>query len=219
MNVIEQPQPLMLRLLNTAADRQAIAELRKHSASAVEDDLGLELAPAESRRDEAGVVAAISSGPSIIATIRFVPSGQGLTGAERLKDGVGPDRRFLGPGGWEVGRLIVAPEHRDPDLLSRCLTLALSELLKMKEVRHFYAIATPPMARLWRRFGMRIAAHTSGSSGTPYSLVCGAVADVARALGVAQAPRNPAPRSFDTAGEALLQWRPQDAIPGRVAAA
>jgi hypothetical protein len=182
------PSPLSLRFLTTPAERLVIADLRKYSASAVEDDLGLELGPAESQRDEAGMVAAISNGLRVIATIRFVPSGRGLTGAERLKDGVGPDTRFLGPGGWEVGRLIVAPEDRDPALLSRCLALALTELVRLKEVHHFYAIATPSMARLWRRFGMRIATLTCGSSGTPYTLVCGTVADVARALG-ASSPR------------------------------
>ena len=210
---------LAIRVLKTPVERVAIADLRKYSASAVEDDLGLELGPAESRRDENGVVAAISRGPSIIATIRFVPSGHGLTGAERLKGGVGPDARFLGPGGWEVGRLIVAPEHRDPVLLSRCLALALAELVRLKEVHHFYAIATPAMARLWRRFGMRIATHLRGASGTPYVLVCGAVTDVACALGVSRTPGVPAPGRFDTAPASLLQWRAQDAVQGMDAVA
>jgi hypothetical protein len=184
----------------------------------VEDDLGLELTAAEGRRDEAGMVAAISSGPRIIATIRFVPSGQGLTGAERLKGGLGPDTRFLGPGGWEVGRLIVAPEDREPKLLSRCLALALTELVRLKEVHHFYAIATPSMARLWRRFGMRIATLLRGASGTPYALVCGAASDVARALGVNRALGS-ANSCFDTASTRLLQCNPKDVIPGRDAVA
>ena len=213
------PTALSLRILRTPAERLAIADLRKYSASAVEDDLGLALGPAESRRDETGVVAAISRGPSIIATIRFVPSGHGLTGAERLKDGAGPDTRFLGQGGWEVGRLIVAPEHRDPILLSRCLALALTELVRLREVHHFYAIATPAMARLWRRFGMRVATHLRGASGTPYVLVCGAVADVAGALGVPRPSGTASSSRFDTAPASLLQWRAKDAVPGMDAVA
>ena len=137
--------------MRTPAERLVVADLRKYSASAVEDDLGLELGPAESQRDEAGMVAAISNGLRIIATIRFVPSGQGLTGAERLKDGVGPDSRFLGPGGWEVGRLIVAPEDRDPELLSRCLALGAdrvgqiergASLLRHRDALHGQAVAS-----------------------------------------------------------------------------
>lgn len=176
--------PLALRVLRTPAQRAAIARLRCLSPAGVEDDLGLQLRPFEAARDEAGVVAALCRGEQVIATIRFVPSGQGLTGAERLSERLSDETDFLGPGNWEVGRLVVDPQERDPALLGRCLALALVELVRTREVENFYAIATPTMARLWRRFGMRVAAHVQGSSGAPYVVVRGHVTDVAAALSV-----------------------------------
>ena len=180
--LLPQSSRVSLRLLRGAAERSEIAWLRKLSASAVEDDLGLQLGPFEAERDELGVVMAFVREGQVIGTIRFVPSGYGLTGGERLIDQIGSTPEYIGLGNWEVGRLVVDPEVRNPELLARCFTLALTELARLRRVNHFYAIATPAMARLWRKFGMQPASPIRGKSGTSYVLVRGSLQSVAASL-------------------------------------
>lgn len=180
---------LRIKVLATHEQRLAIADLRKHAPMGVEDDLGAGLMPFEAKRDEVGVVNAFYRGSKLVATLRLVPSGQRLTAAECVRGGIGDDAGILGPGNWEVGRLIVAPEERSPELLQRCLTMALQTLIEMRGVEHFYAIATPVMARLWRRFGMHPTAPLCGASGRKFLLVSGHVGDVAACLEVPLAER------------------------------
>lgn len=195
----EDPEAqLRIKVLATHEQRQAIADLRKHAPMGVEDDLGAGLMPFEAKRDEVGVVTAVYRGSKLLATLRFVPSGLRLTAAERVSVGAPGAQSILGQGNWEVGRLIVAPEERSPELLQRCLSLALQTLIEMREVEHFYAIATPVMARLWRRFGMHPTAPLCGASGRKFILVSGRVVDVAAALEVPLAGR-----------ESLCAVRPQ----------
>jgi hypothetical protein len=173
---------LRLQVLRTAEERELIAGLRRHAAFGVEQDLGLGLKSFEQTRDELGVVAAISRESRPLATLRFVPTGHGLTGAERLQEKIAFDASILGEGSWEVGRVIMEPEDRHPDLLLECLTVTLRELMLLEDVRHFHATTTLAMARLWRRVGMRTVFTATGTSGARYALVHGRVADVAAAL-------------------------------------
>ena len=183
-DVVETELPLTLRRLRTPEQRMAIAGLRKLAAFGVEQDLGLGLAALEHVRDEVGVVMAVYREGRAIATLRLVPTGHQLTGAERLSRNVEFDTEFLGAGSWEVGRVIMAPEERHPDLLLQCLSLAMTDFMRTQDVRHFHATTTLPMARLWRRVGMRTTLTTTGESGTRYALVHGRVLDVAAALNV-----------------------------------
>jgi len=178
---------LRMRVLKTARERKAIASLRRHAAFGVEQDLGLGLAPFEQTRDEIGLVTAVSREKRLLATLRFVPTGQRLTGAERLLDTLDFDASILGKGSWEVGRVIMEPEDRHPDLLVQCLTVTLEELMQIEDVRHFHATTTLAMARLWRRVGMRTVVTTTGASGARYALVHGSVEAVASALQQSQA--------------------------------
>jgi predicted GNAT family N-acyltransferase len=178
------PGPLHVRFLQTARERQAIAALRRHAAFGVEQDLGLGLQPFEQERDEIGLVTAAYRHERVLATLRLVPTGHGLTGAERLLEKVRFDGRILGEGSWELGRVIMEPEDRHPDLLAQCLRLTLMAVMEHEEVRDFHATTTLAMARLWRRVGMRTVLTTSGESGTRYCLVHGTVASVAAALQV-----------------------------------
>lgn len=173
---------LHLKVLETARQRQAIAHLRRHAAFGVEQDLGLELAGFEQTRDEIGMVTACYRGPRLLATLRLVPTGRDLTGAERLLRKVDFDASILGEGSWEIGRVIMEPEDRHPDLLVQCLRLTLDEVMRMEDVRDFHATTTLAMARLWRKVGMRTVLTTQGTSGTRYCLVHGRVEEVAAAL-------------------------------------
>jgi hypothetical protein len=188
-----------MRVLRTAWDRRAIASLRRHAAFGVEQDLGLGLAPFEQMRDEIGLVTAVSRENRLLATLRFVPTGHRLTGAERLLETVKFDTGILGKGSWEVGRVIMDPRDRHPGLLLQCLAATLEELIRLKDVRHFHATTTLAMARLWRRAGMRTVVTATGASGARYALVHGSVEAVASALQQSQAkaagsqPNAPAP--------------------------
>jgi hypothetical protein len=182
--LLHRDEVARLEFLETAEDRRLIAGLRRHAPMGLEEDLGAQLLPFEAERDELGCVTAMFLGERLVGTLRFVPSGHGLTSAERIADRIDFDRKILGAGNWEVGRMIIAPEFRHPELLARCLTLALEELIVRETVRHFYAVCTPPVARLWRRFGMERLARPYGGSGKQYALVAGRVEAVADALGV-----------------------------------
>lgn len=160
----------------------AIAELRRYAPTGVEDDLGLQLSPLERERDEIAVVTAIFRDHQPIGTVRCVPSGHGLTGGERLLQLTGAALPLYEPGSWEVGRLIVAPGERNPQMLTTCLTMAMDELTRRRKVNLFYAIASPAMARLWRRFGLHVVMNMRGTSGKPFALVMGQACDVIRIL-------------------------------------
>lgn len=177
-------QPLSMHLLRGPQDRQSIAHLRRLSPSGVEDDLGLGLAPFEAVRDQIGMVLAYQRDHRVVATLRFVPSGRGMTGLERLPGKTALPPNILSPGSWEVGRVVVAPEERHNDILAQCFSIALMEILRTQVVQRFYAIATPVVARLWRRYGMQLATTVHGASGQEYKVVVGRVADVAAALGL-----------------------------------
>jgi hypothetical protein len=201
---------LRMQVLRTARERQVIASLRRHAAFGVEQDLGLGLVPFEQTRDEIGLVTAVSREQKLLATLRFVPTGHRLTGAERLRDAIEFDSSILGKGSWEVGRMIMEPEDRHPDLLLQCLAVTLEELMQLEDVRHFHATTTLAMARLWRRVGMRTVVTTCGASGTKYALVHGTVEAVAAALQQTQA----GPAESHAALPAQLVMRAQPAHHG-----
>lgn len=200
--------PLRVRFFRSAKERQAIADLRRLSAFGVEQDLGLDLQSFEQTRDEIGLVTAAYRGDRPVATLRLVPTGHGLTGAERLHEKVHFDGRILEEGSWEIGRVIMQPEDRHPELLIQCLRSTLEAVMEREYVRDFHATTTLAMARLWRRVGMRTVLTTTGASGTRYCLVHGRVEDVAAALQVGHAGVD---RSAQLAPE-LLAGRP--AAPG-----
>lgn len=197
------PAPLHLQVLRTAAEREVIAGLRRHAAFGVEQDLGLDLKSLEQTRDEVGLVTAVYRQSQLLATLRFVPTGHRLTGAERLLDKVSFDASILGEGSWEVGRMIMERADRHPELLVQCLAVTLEELMQLEHVRHFHATTTLAMARLWRRVGMRTVVTTSGASGTKYALVHGRVEDVAAALAQSQS-RAPAGHAALVPSELLM---------------
>jgi N-acyl-L-homoserine lactone synthetase len=120
-----------------------------------------------------------------IGTIRIVPMGYQLTLTETLFQQLEPSAPMVGPGDWEVGRLVLAPEYRsDIDALRRCLFLALVYACANALVQNLYASCTHVLSRLYRRF-----AFTSFARDVPlrdtqktYTLIRGCAVQVSKAL-------------------------------------
>jgi predicted GNAT family N-acyltransferase len=174
---------LSIDVLPSAASRRLIDPLRRYADFGSEYEIDPGMAELEGRKDELGIVMAISQHDEPVATIRFIPTGHGLTLTERYWRHAINDSQILGHDSWEVGRLVMAPEHRRSDLLPRCMAMSLGELLRTVRVRHFHASCLARMTRLYRRFGFDTHC-VSDASGKECALIHGAVEQVARALKV-----------------------------------
>jgi predicted GNAT family N-acyltransferase len=174
---------LSIEVLPTAESRRTIEPLRRFADFGSEYELDPGMADLEERKDELGIVMAISRYRETIATIRFIPAGHGLTLTERFWGHSISDPEILGAGSWEVGRLVMAPEQRTSDLLPRCMSMSLRELLRTAHVRHFHASCLVRMTRLYRRFGFGTHCVFEGA-GKECALIHGPVERVAVALKV-----------------------------------
>lgn len=132
-----------------------------------------------------------------IGTIRFVPVGLGLAPCEGIlaRHGVAPE---LLQDGWEVGRLVLAPQYRsNAELLKCCLRLTFMQFLEVTHRANAFATCTPVLGRLYRRFGFSVLLKDAGrNNGEDYSLIHGTVESVREAIaaaGDAPAPAGPAP--------------------------
>ena len=175
---------LSIRVLKTQFDKQIISHLRQYAPIDAEEDLAPGVVDLESEKDKVGIVMAISLDYRLIATIRVVPTGYGLTLTEKVWGNVTSNREIFGTGSFEVGRLIAAPEYRRADLLPKYLGLALSELIKLSDVQYLHASCSVLMARLYRRFGFTTERVIQGENGLQHALIYGRVMDVAKALKV-----------------------------------
>ncbi len=176
---------LAIRVLRSAAERRVIAGLRQYAPMDAERDLNAGFAELEELKDQLGVVVAVYLAGNPVATVRAIPSGHGVTLAEKSWGAVTKDRVEYGNGSWEIGRLIVAPEHRSAELLSTCLALALKELIKASEAKYLHASCSPLMARLYRRFGFATEKSIQGDSGMQHALIYADIGSVERALKLA----------------------------------
>lgn len=132
-----------------------------------------------------GIVLGFELDGELIGTIRIVPIGYGLTLTEQLLPGAGPAAPVLVAGDWEVGRLVLAPDHRsDVDALRQCLHAAVVYGLEHAHVKHLYATCTHALSRLYRRFGFTAFARDVPLPGTNkvYTMIGGAAQPVSRAL-------------------------------------
>lgn len=177
-------QKLAVRVLETQQERQTIAHLRRYADFESEYELDPGLAAYEAVKDSLGIVMAILLDGHAIATIRFIPTGHGITLTERFWREMISDEDILGDDSWEVGRLVMAPENRRADLLPQCLAMALMALAQRVRVRHFHASCLTRMTRLYRRFGFLPHGIAESRSGKQCALIHGRAQDVARALGV-----------------------------------
>ena len=139
-----------------------------------------------------GIVLGFELDDELIGTIRIVPIGYGLTLTEQLLPGAGIGAPAASKGDWEVGRLVLAPDHRsDVEALRECLHAAVVYGLEHAHVRHLYATCTHVLSRLYRRFGFTAFARDVPLPGTGkvYTMISGAAQPVARALAGQPAPQ------------------------------
>ncbi|WP_233259429.1 N-acetyltransferase [Ramlibacter sp. WS9] len=128
---------------------------------------------------------AFEQGGDLIGTVRMVPMGHGLTLTEALCAQLGDAAPALSPVDWEIGRLVLAPEHRaDVNALGHCLHLALTYSCARTRVDHYYAACTHVLSRLYRRFEFAAFARDVPLAGTgkAYTLIRGKPAQIAQAL-------------------------------------
>lgn len=114
--------------------------------------------------------------------------GRGLAPCEELvaRAGLPPE---MHTDGWEVGRLVVAPEYRsNAEVLKTCLMLTFIGFLEVTKKANAYATCTPVLGRLYRRFGFQVVQKEAVlKDGEPYSLIHGTVESVRQAVLAARA--------------------------------
>lgn len=178
---------LTVKVLHTPEQRQDIAHLRKYADFRSEYEVDPGMAAVDPVKDALGLVMAFCRDGEAIATMRFIPTGHGITLTERWWGGHVTDPALLSRQSWEVGRLVMAPEHRQEGLLPQCMTMAFVQLLELADVQHMHATCHMAMTRLYRRFGFGI--HAKRIHGEKdCALIHGRVADVARCLKVPLRP-------------------------------
>lgn len=174
---------LSAMVLHTRAQRLMVAHLRALADTQTEYEIDPAMASMEDQKDELGVVMALMLGSEPIGTIRFIPTCHHVTVTERFWGHASAGTALIGADSWEVGRLIMSPDHRRGDLLPACMALAFAELVQTVKVRHLHGSCHMRMMRLYRRFGLQL--HTTATfKGAECALVHGDVHAVARALKV-----------------------------------
>ncbi len=179
----DTPPGLTVGVLHTPEQRQQIAHLRKYADFRSEYEVDPGMAAVDPVKDALGLVMAFYRDGDAIATMRFIPTGHGITLTERWWGGYVSDPALLSHQSWEVGRLVMAPEHRQEGLLPQCMSLAFVQLMALADVQHMHATCHMAMTRLYRRFGFGI--HAKRIHGDKdCALIHGRVEDVARCLKV-----------------------------------
>ncbi len=174
---------LSAMVLHTRAQRLMVAHLRELADTQTEYEIDPAMASMEDLKDDLGVVMALMLGTEPIGTIRFIPTCHHVTVTERFWGHASAGTDLIGADSWEVGRLIMSPDHRRGDLLPACMSLAFAELIQTVKVRHLHGSCHMRMMRLYRRFGLQL--HTTAVfKGNECALVHGDVQAVARALKV-----------------------------------
>jgi len=107
---------------------------------------------------------------------------------------------------WEVGRLVLAPQYRTgPEALKRCLFLTLVHLIRTTNINNVFAVCSPLLSRLYRRFGCTVIVKDAceGADGT-LSIIHGRVSDVLVALATTNAEKSWAANELRLAGKQLM---------------
>ena len=117
--------------------------------------------------------------------------GHGLSPVEGLLRERGAGHLAI-PGNWEFGRLVLDPDYRaGPELLQKCVFLAVSHLARDFSSNYAFASCTPVLSRLYRRFGFSVVANDVRVPGEekPYHLIQAAVPDILEASASTAAER------------------------------
>jgi hypothetical protein len=137
--------------------------------------------------------------------------GQGLAPCEEILAGADlpPELRA---DGWEVGRLVLAPEYRsNAEILKTCLLQTFRQFLDVTERANAFATCTPVLSRLYRRFGFTVVMKEAVcKDGEAYAMIHGTVESVRQAILDAE-PRvapAPAPRPMPRMQHAAHQGMP-----------
>ncbi len=120
--------------------------------------------------------------------------GHELTLTDKLLGQLGSEGPALEPGDWEVGRLVLAPEHRsDINALRHCLSLALDYACTHTRINNLYASCTHVLGRLYRRFAFSAFAKDVALPGLEksYTLIRGTSHAVSQALSGSTAAMQP----------------------------
>jgi hypothetical protein len=128
--------------------------------------------------------------------MRFLPMGKGLSPVEGLLRERGHGA-LATRGNWEFGRLVLDPAYRaGPELLEKCVFLAVSHLARNFTCGYAFASCTPVLSRLYRRFGFSVIANDVRVPGQekPYHLIQAAIPDVLEASASNDAERHLARR-------------------------
>lgn len=121
----------------------------------------------------------------MIGTVRILPMNQGLAPCDVVLERQPELPAAIRDAGWEVGRLVLAPEYRaGPELLRRCLALTLLHMVERAPVQNIFASCKPVLARLYRRFGYSVLVKdVAGAAGEePYSIIHGRAPVVMQAV-------------------------------------
>jgi predicted GNAT family N-acyltransferase len=122
---------------------------------------------------------------AVFGTVRVLPMNLGLAPCDDVLDREPHLTAGIRAHAWEVGRLVLAPDHRaGPELLRRCLALTLLDMVDHAPVQNIFASCRPALARLYRRFGYTVLVKDiAGPAGAePYTLIHGDVAAVLHAV-------------------------------------
>jgi hypothetical protein len=121
--------------------------------------------------------------------------GHGLAPCEEILAGNDFPQHLL-TDGWEVGRLVLAPDYRsNGEVLKTCLMLTFMQFLEVTAKANAFATCTPVLGRLYRRFGFSVVLkEASRKEGEPYSLIHGTVESVRQAILDASSATSPPQR-------------------------
>jgi hypothetical protein len=128
--------------------------------------------------------------------MRFLPMGKGLSPVEAHLRERGASALAV-RGNWEFGRLVLDPAYRTgPELLSKCIFLAVSHLASEFTCHYAFASCTPVFSRLYRRFGFSVIANDVRVPGEerPYDLIQAQISDVLEMSATNEAERRLARR-------------------------
>jgi hypothetical protein len=128
---------------------------------------------------------------------------QGLAPCEEILRRQSPLPAHCREGSWEVGRLVLSPEYRSgAEALKRCLVLTFHYLVRTTNIQNGFAMCSPVLSRLYRRFGFSVLAKDAWQDAAgSMSLIHGSVAAVLQAMTGDDGQMWPRPRESAWAGQ------------------